>query len=125
VVITRDDPRVKRIGRLFLTNCDAFEAFPPTSFAILRALALPAPRFIGWTTALLTRTSVGRRLFFATAAYSKRPDAEMVTLLGGFNDDAAIRRDAMKVLTGMSPRYTLEAASHLGTFNRPAHIIWA
>ncbi len=124
VVVTRDDPRVKRIGRLFLTNCDAFEAFPPTSFAILRALAVPAPRAVGWMTALLTRMPLGRRLFFATAAYSRRPDAEMVALVGGFNDDPAVRRDAMKVLTAMAPRYTLDAASRLGSFDRPVHIIW-
>lgn len=124
VVVTRDDPRTMRIGRLFLTNCDAFESFPPTALAFLRALALPAPTFLGWTTALLTKTRPGRRMLFLTAAYSKRPDTEMVALLGGFNDDAAIRRDAVKVLTEMRPKYTRDAAARFGSFDRPVHLIW-
>jgi len=124
VVITRDDPRTARIGRVCLTNCDAFETFPPAALALLRAVALPAPTFLGWTTARLTKTRLGRRILFLTAAYSKRPDAEMVALLGGFNDDAAIRRDAVKVLTEMQPRHTLDAAARFVSFDRPVHLVW-
>jgi pimeloyl-ACP methyl ester carboxylesterase len=39
--------------------------------------------------------------------------------------DGAIRRDATKVLKGISPRYTNEAAERLRSFQRPALLAWA
>jgi pimeloyl-ACP methyl ester carboxylesterase len=38
---------------------------------------------------------------------------------------AAIRRDTAKVLRGISPRYTREAAQALRRFDRPALLAWA
>ena len=37
----------------------------------------------------------------------------------------AIRRDTVKVLRGIDPRYTLEAAEKLRDFERPALLAWA
>jgi pimeloyl-ACP methyl ester carboxylesterase len=36
-----------------------------------------------------------------------------------------VRRDLAKVMRGVNPRYTLEAAERLGEFNRPVLIVWA
>src|SRR5262249_49595236 len=39
--------------------------------------------------------------------------------------DKATRRDAIKVLKGISPRYTNEAAERLRSFDRPVLMPWA
>jgi pimeloyl-ACP methyl ester carboxylesterase len=124
VVVTRADARVARIARLLLTNCDAFEVFPPTSLAVLRAVVRPAPSLAGWLTAQLTRTAWGRRFFMWLVAASRRPDGEAVRLLGGFLHDPAVRRDAVKLLLAMDRRHTLEAAARFGEFDRPVRLLW-
>jgi pimeloyl-ACP methyl ester carboxylesterase len=42
-----------------------------------------------------------------------------------FLTNRAIRRDTVKVLRGIDPRYTLEAAEKLRDFDRPAMLAWA
>jgi pimeloyl-ACP methyl ester carboxylesterase len=39
--------------------------------------------------------------------------------------DAGVRRDLAKVLRGIHPRYTLEAAEGFGRFDRPVLLVWA
>jgi pimeloyl-ACP methyl ester carboxylesterase len=39
--------------------------------------------------------------------------------------DREIRRDTVKVLRGIDPRYTIEAAEKLREFDRPAMLAWA
>jgi pimeloyl-ACP methyl ester carboxylesterase len=39
--------------------------------------------------------------------------------------DAGVRRDARKLLRGISSSYTLEAAERLASFDRPTLIAWA
>jgi len=42
-----------------------------------------------------------------------------------FLSDRGIRRDTVKVLRGIDPRYTIEAADRLRTSDRPTLIAWA
>jgi pimeloyl-ACP methyl ester carboxylesterase len=39
--------------------------------------------------------------------------------------DRAIRRDTIKVLRGIDPKFTFEAAEKLRSFERPALLAWA
>jgi len=39
--------------------------------------------------------------------------------------DKGIRRDVIKVLKGIDPKYTFEAAEKLRTFDRPTMLAWA
>jgi pimeloyl-ACP methyl ester carboxylesterase len=114
----------ERIGGLVLTPCDAYENFLPPMFRPLQLLAR-APRLFE-TTFRLTRI---RALALSPLAFGwlmRRPDAELVagwveaTLAG-----PAARRDAMKVLRGVSNRQTIEAAARLRSFDRPVLIAWA
>ena len=123
-VITRQDDRVKRIGRLFLTNCDAFEYFPPWTFGILKAIAQLGPATFSSVLAKLLHIQLVRRVFFWTAAKTRREDIEMRGFLGNFMGNAAIRNDTMKVLIAMRPELTLEAASRFGKWNSPVHVFW-
>jgi pimeloyl-ACP methyl ester carboxylesterase len=115
----------ERIGRLVLTNCDAFENFLPPAFRPLQWAA----RVPGVLTGMIQgmRFAPMRRLPNAYGWLIKKdldaaPTREWVD---PFLSDRAIRRDTIKVLKGIDPRYTVEAAEKLRTFDRPALLAWA
>jgi pimeloyl-ACP methyl ester carboxylesterase len=115
----------ERIGRLVLTNCDAFENFLPPAFRPLQWSA----RVPGMLNGVLQgmRFEPLRRLPIAYGWLIKRdfgaaPTREWVD---PFLSDKQVRRDVIKVLKGIDPRYTLEAAEKLRTFDRPALLAWA
>jgi pimeloyl-ACP methyl ester carboxylesterase len=115
----------ERLGRLALTNCDAFENFLPPAFRPMQWAA----RMPGMLTAVMQgmRFAPMRRLPNAFGRLIKRdfsgaPTREWVE---PFLTDRAIRRDTIKVLKGIDPKYTFEAAEKLRKFDRPAMLAWA
>jgi pimeloyl-ACP methyl ester carboxylesterase len=115
----------ERIGRLVLTDCDAYENFLPPAFRYLQVLA----RLPGGIAAAMQsmRLEPLRRSPIAFGWLTKRPidrqvvDAWMRPALA----DRGVRRDVTKVLRGISKRYTLAAADRLRSFDRPVLIAWA
>src|SRR5262249_3108226 len=114
-----------RIGRLVLTNCDAFENFLPPAFRPLQWAA----RVPGGLTAALQgmRFAPLRRLPIAFGWLIKRAfdGAPARDWVEPYLSNRGIRRDAIKVLRGISPTYTLEAAERLTSFDRPVMLAWA
>lgn len=113
-----------RVARLVLTNCDAFERFPPPMFAYLRwSTYVP-----GAVTALsqTMRLRAARRLPIAFGRLTDKPmDPGLVeSFVRPSIDDAGVRRDLKKFLRTISPRYTRRAAELLPTFDKPALIAW-
>jgi pimeloyl-ACP methyl ester carboxylesterase len=115
----------ERIGRLVLTNCDAFENFLPPTFRPLQWAA----RVPGLLTAVMAgmRFSPMRRLPMAYGWLIKRDLAGAPTRawVEPFLSDRAIRRDTVKVLKGIDPEHTFEAAERLSSFDKPALLAWA
>jgi pimeloyl-ACP methyl ester carboxylesterase len=115
----------ERIGRLVLTNCDAFENFLPPAFRPLQWSA----RVPGMLTGIMQgmRLRPMRRLPIAYGWLIKRDFAGAPTRewVEPFLSDRDVRRDTVKVLRGIHPRYTLEAAEKLRDFGRPALLAWA
>jgi pimeloyl-ACP methyl ester carboxylesterase len=115
----------ERIGRLVLTPCDAFENFLPPTFRPMQWAAKVPP--------VLTASMQGmrfgpmRRMPNAYGGLIKRDFAAAPTRewIDPFLSDRAIRRDTVKVLRGIDPRYTLEAAEKLRAFDRPTLLAWA
>jgi pimeloyl-ACP methyl ester carboxylesterase len=115
----------ERLARLVLTPCDAYENFPPPAFRYL-----PIAARIPGAVALLAqsmRIRPARRLPFAFGWLSKRevPSEIVDGWIEPLRSDPGVRRDAAKVLRGMSSRYTLEAAAQLAGFDRPTLVAWA
>jgi pimeloyl-ACP methyl ester carboxylesterase len=115
----------ERIGRLVLTNCDAFENFLPPAFRPLQWGARVPPVLNGLLQGM--RFTPVRRLPIAYGWLIKRDFAGAPTRewVEPFLSDREIRRDTVKVLRGIDPRYTLEAAEKLRGFDRPALLAWA
>jgi pimeloyl-ACP methyl ester carboxylesterase len=116
--------RPGRIGRLVLTNCDAYENFPPLAF---RYLTLAA-RIPGALAALTQSMRLGfvRRAPIAYGWLTKRrleSDLLRRWVEPGI-ENGEIRRDARKFLRGTSPSQTLEAGEKLRSFDRPTLLAW-
>jgi pimeloyl-ACP methyl ester carboxylesterase len=122
LVITRHP---ERIGRLVLTPCDAYDKFPPTFFKLLVAPA---------------QSPTGARIMLQPMRFAfmrhgpmgfgwlikKAPDPQVTdSWLRLPRENAGVRRDLAKVIRGVHPRYTLEAAERLGEFDRPVLLVWA
>jgi pimeloyl-ACP methyl ester carboxylesterase len=114
----------ERIGRLVLTPCDSFEHFPPPAFQPLRAAArIPGALFLILQS---LRSARARRLPLAYGWIMKRPDDALTeSWVLPARSSATIRRQVAAILTGMSARYTLEAAERFGEFTKPVLIAWA
>jgi pimeloyl-ACP methyl ester carboxylesterase len=122
LVITRHP---ERIGRLVLTNCDAYENFLPPLFRYLQWIArVPGlPRI-----ALQSlRVPALRHLPTAYGALVKRrlPREIEDAYVGPILRDAGVLRDTTAFLRGIDKRETLAAAERFGEFDKPVLLAWA
>ena len=123
LVVTRHP---ERIGRLVLTNCDAYENFPPrhVRVPVLRRAAFPG--FV-WALAQPMRIAAMRTLPIAFGWLSKQrhPGRDHRGLAAARARDArrAARHDEAAQGRGQSD--THEAATHFKEFDKPVLIAWA
>ena len=114
----------ERLARLVLTPCDAYENFLPPAFRPLQQMA----RVPGAMLAVLNslRSAPARRAPLAYGWITKRADAALTrSWIAPALASKAIRLELASVLTGISARYTLEAAEHFADFTKPVLIAWA
>jgi pimeloyl-ACP methyl ester carboxylesterase len=113
-----------RIGRLVLVNCDAFEHFPPPPFkGVVKFLS----RVPGAVAGLAAGARLGpvRRgaMSLAPLTVDPVPDELLRAWVSPLRD-RGVRRDLIRVLRGIDPKHTLEAASKLPEFEQPVLIAW-
>lgn len=122
IVVTKHP---ERISRLVLTNCDAFDNFPPKLFSYFK----PAARIPGALTmmAQTMRFKPLRRtpLAFGELTKSRIDDELLEAWLRPGLDHPEIRPDTRKFIQGISPDQTMEAARELEGFDRPTLFAWA
>ena len=112
----------QRVGRLVLTNCDAYEHWPPP-------LVLPfkwgayVPGFVAALAHALRFAPVRHALYGLLA--KRRPESAVFhAFFAPLRDDPAVRWDVTKVLRGVTNRATLEAAKAFPRFRKPVLIVW-
>lgn len=120
--------RPKRINRLVITTCEAFDNVMPgiAGRAALVSAFLPGSFFVN---AHLMRIKALRRMPFALGSLAKRPIADDVfdRWMGPGRNQSAVRRDLIKYLRGARGyrRDLLSATEQLAAFDRPALVVWA
>lgn len=113
-----------RIGRLVLTNCDAFDQFPPAPFGLL----VKAGRRPGRVRALMStiRPTVLRHSVLGYGALVATPlDPELTRRwITPALTDAGVRRDAARFMRGIRPADLLDVSSRLDRFTKPVLLVW-
>ncbi len=111
----------ERIGRLVLTNCDAYRNFLPPAFRPLQLL----PRIPGamWLTGRVASLAPVRAIFNVLTT-DPIPADLYADWTGTLRADAGVRRDVGKVLRGITPRETMRAIEVLRRADRPTLIVW-
>jgi pimeloyl-ACP methyl ester carboxylesterase len=113
-----------RVRGLVLTNCDAFEHFPPRFFVPLFTLA--RSRLAVWMVAQQTRLRAVRHSPLAFGPLLNHPLPASLTRgwIQPLLDSPAIRRDVTRFARGMKRTELTEAATWLGQFEGPVHLVW-
>jgi pimeloyl-ACP methyl ester carboxylesterase len=111
-----------QVGRLVLTNCDAFDKFPPFPFTLVFAL-LRGPisikvLFEQMRFKALRHSPLGFGLLF-------RPDAYLTaSWLEPARTDARIRRNLATLLRNVAKADLTDVSTRLTRFTKPVTIVW-
>jgi len=113
-----------RVRALVLTNCDAFEQFPPRTLVPLFILA--RSRLAVWTVGQLTRLRAVRHSPLGFGPLLNRPRSASLTRgwIQPLLDSAAIRRDITRFARGLKRTELVDAATWLGQFDGPVRLVW-
>jgi len=118
-----EDPT--RIGRLVLTNCDAFDTFPPFPFNLLfRLLRHPgAARLVLQS----MRPAALRNGLLGFGPLVRRPltAEDAAGWIRPYLTDAGVRHDTTRLLRGWRPEDLADVATRLPKFDKPVLIAWA
>jgi pimeloyl-ACP methyl ester carboxylesterase len=115
----------ERVGRLVLTNCDAYDVFPPRFFSYIKWNSyLPGGTYL---LAQTMRLRPLRRLPIAFGWLSRHaPEPEVSDgFVGPIASSAGVRHDATKIIRSISSKYTRAAAETFPSFAKPVLLAWA
>ncbi|HZC74076.1 MAG TPA: alpha/beta fold hydrolase [Jatrophihabitans sp.] len=118
------DTDASRIGRLALTNCDAFDKFPPPPFGALVALGSRPGRL-----RFAMRTMRPKPLRHSIMGYgglvAKPLDREMTARwTTACLADPAVARGGARFMKAMDKRELLDVSTRLGAFGKPVLLLW-
>jgi pimeloyl-ACP methyl ester carboxylesterase len=113
-----------RIGRLVLTNCDAFDNFPPFPFnAVFKLTRKPA--MVRIMAASLHSRALRHSWIGFGGLVNKPLDAELTQRwVTPIQRDAGVRRDTARFVSNVRPRDLVDVATRLGDFGKPVRIVW-
>jgi len=118
-----EDP--SRVGRLVLTNCDAFDTFPPFPFDVL----FRAARHPGLGRVLLQTMRSARlrnsKVGFGWLVHRRLTAEETLGWVQPYLEDAGVRRDVAVFARGWTGKELDGAEAWLGRFDKPVLLVWA
>jgi pimeloyl-ACP methyl ester carboxylesterase len=116
------DAHPEDVGRLVLTNCDAFEKFPPFPFNAVFA-TMRGPRSIGLLSKVMKVTALrhsplGYGLLF-------EPDAALTaSWVAPMSTDPRIARNLATLLRAVAKTDLVDVATRLPRFTKPVTLVW-
>jgi pimeloyl-ACP methyl ester carboxylesterase len=111
-----------RIGRLVLTNCDAFDKFPPAPFGLLFKFGRSATRLNALIQPM--RSAFIRAAALAPLSRTKLDSAMTKTWLDAALNQPEVRRDAANFMKAIDPADLLDVSTRFGRFDKPVLILW-
>ncbi|MGH3457789.1 alpha/beta fold hydrolase [Aeromicrobium sp.] len=113
-----------RIGRLVLTNCDAFDQFPPAPFDFLLKLGRKP-----WRLRLMGESMRPRFLRHSVIGFGGLVDKPLDPQLSRrwitpLLEDAGVRRDTSRFVSNIKPSELVDVSTRLGTFGKPVRLVW-
>jgi pimeloyl-ACP methyl ester carboxylesterase len=117
------DTDAGRIGRVVLTNCDAFDTFPPSPFNVIFRLLGGRRRM--WFNLQPMRMRSFRHSVVGLGLLARRFDpAQTRAWMEPALTDAAVRADAVRFLKAVDPGELNEISSRLARFEGPVRLVW-
>lgn len=114
----------ERVGRLVLTNCDAFSNFLPPRYRYLQYGArVPGFVYVHAKALRFHTVRVGSR-GYGPLSSEPMPREVLDGYGAALNGDPGVRRDFRKLLRGISPSYTENATESFPDFGRPVLLAW-
>ncbi len=118
------DTDASRIGRIVLTNCDAFDVFPPAPFDLIfkpfRYPAVVRAGLMPMRSKAVRHSALGFGLLAAKPFDAAQTRAWVEPAL----TDAGIREDAARFVRAIDPQDLLGVSNRLGAFTGPALLVW-
>jgi pimeloyl-ACP methyl ester carboxylesterase len=117
------DAHSERIGRLVLTNCDAFTTFPPYPFNIIfKLLSLPG---VAKPVAGLMKSRRLRHSPLGFGLLTRDLDPELsAQWVASVQQSAEIRHDIVRLLANIDPKELDAVSRRLGSFEKPVSLVW-
>lgn len=116
------DAHPDRVGRLVLTNCDAFEKFPPFPFNLVFA-TMRGPKTIKALAGLM-RVPALRSSPLGYGLLLERNDELTASWVAPCTSDQRIARNLATVLRGVGPTDLTDVATRLSRFDKPVTLVW-
>jgi pimeloyl-ACP methyl ester carboxylesterase len=117
------DAHPDSVGRVVLTNCDAFDKFPPFPFNVVFA-TMRGPRSIRMLSKLMKVTA----LRHSPLGYGLllRPDDDALTAswIAPITTDRQIAQNLATLLRGVAAMDLVDVATRLPRFTKPVTIVW-
>jgi len=116
------DAHPDSVGRLVLTNCDAFEKFPPFPFNVVFA-TMRGPRSINLLSKLM-KVAALRRSPLGYGLLAKRNDALTASWVEPMSTDRRIAQNLATLLRAVGAMDLNDVATRLPRFAKPVTIVW-
>ncbi len=114
----------ERLGRVVLTNCDMYDAFPPKIFSYFNLLP-----YLPGGMSVVGRVLKIRALWSLPFVFGRLTNEVDGVKVNRWADallaSKAVRRDARKVIKGFGPKVTNQAAAALRSTTLPFLVAWA
>ncbi|MDN5854266.1 MAG: alpha/beta hydrolase [Actinomycetia bacterium] len=117
------DADASRVGRVVLTNCDAFDTFPPFPFNIVFRLIKGERRMKLNLMPMRVRALRHSPIGFGLLANELDPAQSEVWIEASLTDPD-IRRDAVRFLEALDPKDLLDVSTRLNGFDGPVRLVW-
>lgn len=117
------DTDASRVGRVVLTNCDAFDTFPPFPFNLIFRLLGGSRRMK--VNLLPMRSTAFRHSPLGFGLLANELDAELTrSWIEPALSRPGVRDDAVRLLRAVDPRALLDVSTRLENYPGPVRIVW-